>query len=95
MPIASRYSSVIISGTPAKVRSRISFVMTSRNDYLRFMAPPLHGLLRMKGAESVLRIYGKKEEKDIGHVFHLNCHQPLADQCNDEQCAFFRAHMDK
>lgn len=72
-----------------------SFVMTSRHDYLRFMAPPLHALLRMKGVESVLKIYGTKDQKDIGHVFHLNCHKSLADQCNDEQCAFFRAHCVK
>ena len=72
-----------------------AFVMTAKNDYLRMMAPPLHLLLRMKGVESVLRIYGEKSRKDIGHVFHLNCHLPLADQCNDEQCAFFRAHMAK
>ena len=72
-----------------------AFVMTSRNDYLRMMAPPLHGLLRMKGVKSVLRIYGKKSQKEIGHVFHLNCKSNLADQCNDDQCAFFRAQMDK
>ena len=67
--------------------------MSAKHDYLRFMAPPLHILLKTKGVESVLRIYGTKEEKEIGHVFHLNCHLPLADQCNDEQAAFFRAHM--
>ena len=70
-----------------------AFVMSAKHDYLRFMAPPLHILLKTKGVESVLRIYGTKEEKEIGHVFHLNCHLPLADQCNDEQAAFFRAHM--
>ena len=70
-----------------------AFVMTSRNDYLKMMGPPLHWLLRWKRVESVLKIYGKKEEKEIGHVFHLNCHFPLADQCNDEEAAFFRAHM--
>ena len=72
-----------------------AFVMTAKNDYLRLMAPPLHIMLRMKGVESILRIYGEKSRKDIGHVFHLNCHLPLADQCNDEQCAFFRAHIVK
>ena len=72
-----------------------AFVMTAKNDYLRMMAPPLHILLKMKGVESVLKIYGQKDQKEIGHVFHLNCHLALADQCNDEQCAFFRAHMDK
>ena len=69
-----------------------AFVMTARNDYLRFMARPLHLLLRLKGVESRLKIYGKKEQKEIGHVFHLNCYFPLADQCNDEEAAFFRAH---
>lgn len=48
--------------------------------------------LKLKGVESRLKIYGKKEEKDMGHVFHLNCRLPQADQCNDEQCAFFLAH---
>jgi acetyl esterase/lipase len=70
-----------------------AFVMTSRNDYLRLMAPPLYALLRLKGVESVLRIYGEKDRKDIGHVFHLNCHLEEADRCNDDQCAFFRSHM--
>lgn len=72
-----------------------AFVMTSRNDYLRLMAPPLHWILRFKGVKSVLRIYGKKSQKNVGHVFHLNCHLDLAAQCNDDECAFFRAHMDK
>jgi acetyl esterase/lipase len=70
-----------------------AFVMTSRNDYLRFMGPPMHWLLKLKGGESVLRIYGKKSQKEIGHVFHLNCKSELADRCNDEQAAFFRKHM--
>jgi len=70
-----------------------AFVMTAQNDYLKMMGPPLHWLLRWKRVESVLKIYGKKEDKEIGHVFHLNCHLPLADQCNDEEAAFFRKHI--
>ena len=70
-----------------------AFVMSAANDYLKFMAPMLHARLKLKGVESRLKIYGKKEEKDMGHVFHLNCHLPQADVCNDEQCAFFRTHM--
>ena len=69
-----------------------AFVMSAANDYLKFMAPMLHARLKLKGVESRLKIYGKKEEKEMGHVFHLNCHLPQADQCNDEQCAFFLAH---
>ena len=70
-----------------------AFVMSAQYDYLKFMAKPLHRLLKRKGVESKLKIYGKRGEKEIGHVFHVNCKLPLADQCNDEQCAFFRAHM--
>ena len=70
-----------------------AFVMTGRYDYLKFMAAPLHLLLRLKGVKSKLRIYGKKDQKEIGHVFHLNCRLELADECNDAQCAFFRKHI--
>ena len=70
-----------------------SFVMTSKNDYLRMMAPPLHWILKRKGVESILKIYGTKAQKEIGHVFHVNCRSAVADQCNDDQCAFFRAHL--
>ena len=70
-----------------------AFVMSAQNDYLRFMAAPLHRILKKKGVESILKIYGTKAQKEIGHVFHLNCHSELADQCNDEQTAFFKAHI--
>lgn len=70
-----------------------AFVMSAANDYLRFMAKPMYKLLRRKGVEAQLHIYGTKEQKEIGHVFHLNCRSPLADQCNDAQCAFFHSHI--
>ena len=70
-----------------------AFVMSAQNDYLRFMAKPMRGLLRRRGVETVLRIYGEKQQKEVGHVFHLNCRLPQADRCNDEQTAFFRAHI--
>lgn len=70
-----------------------AFVMSAANDYLRFMAKPMYRLLRRRGVEAKLRIYGTKAQKEIGHVFHVNCKLPLADICNDDQCAFFRAHI--
>ena len=70
-----------------------AFVMSAANDYLRMMAKPMYRLLRRKGVEAKLKIYGKKEQKEVGHVFHVNCKLPLADVCNDEQCAFFREHL--
>ena len=70
-----------------------AFVMSAQNDYLRYMAAPLHRIFKKKGVESILKIYGTKAQKDIGHVFHLNCRSELADKCNDEQTAFFKAHI--
>lgn len=70
-----------------------AFVMSAEHDYLKFMAAPLHRKLKKAGVECQLHIYGTKEQKEVGHVFHLNCKLDLASQCNDEQCAFFRAHM--
>ena len=29
----------------------------------------------------------------IGHCFHLDCRSDIAAKCNDDECAFFRAHM--
>lgn len=70
-----------------------AFVMSSGNDYLKIMAAPLHMLLKWKGVESRLRIFGTKKDKELGHVFHLNCKLPQADICNDMECQFFRDHM--
>ena len=70
-----------------------AIVMSAANDFLKFMAKPMYRLLRRKGVQTQLHIYGTKAEKEIGHVFHLNCKLPLAAKCNDDQCAFFRAHI--
>lgn len=70
-----------------------AIVMSSANDFLKRMAKPMYRLLRRRGVEARLHIYGTRAQKEIGHVFHVNCKLPLAAQCNDDQCAFFRAHM--
>lgn len=70
-----------------------AFVMTAQNDYLKFMAAPVARFLRRKGVETEFKIYGTKAQKEVGHVFHVNCHLELAKECNDAQCAFFKAHV--
>lgn len=70
-----------------------AFVMTAENDYLKFMAAPLYRKLKRRGVEAELHIYGTKEQKEIGHVFHVNCKLELAAKCNDDECNFFRKHM--
>lgn len=70
-----------------------AFVMSAQNDYLKFMAAPLYRGLKRKGVEAELHIYGTKEQKEVGHVFHVNCKLELAAKCNDDECAFFRKHL--
>ncbi|MBR4462546.1 MAG: alpha/beta hydrolase [Erysipelotrichaceae bacterium] len=70
-----------------------AFVMTAYHDFLKFMAKPLYNRLKRLGVEAEYHIYGSKEQKEIGHVFHLNCRSELADRCNDEECEFFRKHL--
>ncbi len=70
-----------------------AFVMTAHNDFLKFMAYPFYLKLKVLGIESEYHIYGSRQQKDIGHVFHLDCRSKEADRCNDEECAFFRRHI--
>jgi len=38
---------------------------------------------------------GKDSDTATGHVFHVNISLPEATQCNDAQCAFFKAMLRK
>ena len=67
-----------------------AFIMSSANDFLLPCARPMFEHLQEKGIESVCEIYGTEDQKEIGHVFHLNIHHPLARECNDAECEFFR-----
>ena len=57
------------------------------------LAKPLYKKLKRLGVDAELHIYGKKEDKHMGHVFHVNCHLPEAVVCNDDECNFFRRYM--
>jgi acetyl esterase/lipase len=70
-----------------------AFVMSAANDFLLPQARPLFEHLQKQGSESVLKIYGAAEQKEAGHVFHLNILSPLARECNNEECEFFKNHI--
>ena len=88
-------------GTPAElldVKAHIGegyppcFVMSSTGDFLRENAAPMGEFLESQGVESVVRIYGDEETRP-GHVFHVDVRDPIGRQSNDDECAFFRAHL--
>lgn len=70
-----------------------SFIMTSHCDFLRDEAEPMYQLLKEKGIECEYHIYGAEDRKDIAHVFHCNMRLPEAKKCNDEECEFFKRHI--
>lgn len=70
-----------------------SFVMGAVNDGLTVMMKPLCRRMKKLGIEHESHVYGTKDQKEIGHVFHVNCKLELAAKCNDDECEFFRRHM--
>ncbi len=70
-----------------------SVVMSASHDYLKFMAAPMYRILKRRGVEARLDLYGEKGQEEYCHVFHVNCYLEGAARCNDEQCEFFRKHM--
>jgi acetyl esterase/lipase len=67
-----------------------AFIMSSHRDFLLPQAQPMYDLLKSKGIEAVIKIYGAPNRRDIGHVFHVNMNLPEAKLCNDDECNFFR-----
>ena len=67
-----------------------AFITTACNDFLRENAEPMYLFLREKGIPCSWKCYGTPENKQIGHVFHVNILLPEAVLCNDDAAAFFR-----
>ena len=70
-----------------------TFVMSAGSDFLLPHAKPMHDFLTDTGIECQLKIYGNPKQKDAGHVFHVNILSPLAKECNDDECQFFKKHV--
>lgn len=67
-----------------------TFFMTAVDDFLKDDAPLLQHALMKQEVPFVFRFYGDSENR-LGHVFHCDVKSEAARQCNDEECAFFRA----
>ncbi len=67
-----------------------TFVVTGSNDFLKDQAKPFYELLKSKGVKAEYKLYGKEDETQYSHVFHLNMKLAEGKVCNDEECEFFR-----
>ena len=70
-----------------------AFITTGTHDFLRNLAEPMYELLRSRGVEAQWKCYGREDDKNIGHVFHVNILLPEAIQCNDDAAEFFRQYV--
>ena len=62
----------------------------SKEKYREYLAS---GFANEQAMADLVKWYGSKEKEEVGHVFHVNCRLPEADQCNDEECAFFNRYV--
>ena len=70
-----------------------AFIATFSGDFLRENARPMYEFLAEKGIPAQWKCYGAPDDKQIGHVYHINILKPEAVQCNDDAAAFFRQHV--
>ena len=70
-----------------------AFVMTAYHDNLKVHGQPMYELLKEKNIDCVLKEYGSEEQKEITHVFHVNCKLEEAARCNEDTCRFFKEHL--
>lgn len=69
-----------------------AFVFSSYCDFLYSECEPMQQLLASRGVEAVCKIYGTKEAKEIGHVFHVDMNLAEGEKANLDQISFFNAH---
>lgn len=70
-----------------------SFVMTAANDFLHDCAKPMYEKLLSLGVDAKMKEYGRKEQEEVAHVFHINIKLPEATACNDDECEFFKEYV--
>ena len=68
------------------------YLMSATGDFLRPQADILKEQLEKNGIEYVMKIYGSQSDA-LPHVFHVNIRFKAADECNTEECEFFRKHL--
>lgn len=71
-----------------------AFVFSAENDFLVTECEPFAEFLRQKGIKTEAKIYGKKEDVEVGHVFHINLRLPVGEEANREQADFFKSLID-
>ena len=67
-----------------------AYVFSAENDFLVTECLPFAEFLKQKGITVRAKIYGKKEDVEVGHVFHVNLRLPVGEEANKDQTDFFK-----
>ena len=67
-----------------------SFIMTSEGDFLAPAALPMVNALKELNVPVEYHYYGNPDNV-LGHVFHCNIRLPDAQQCNRDECEWFKS----
>ena len=71
-----------------------TYLMTALGDFLHEQVPVIEKQFDKFEIEHVTKMYGT-EDNPLSHIFHCNMRSEDAKICNDEECQFFKAHMNK
>lgn len=71
-----------------------TYLASACHDFLLENTAPMHEHLAKLGIECQMKIYGTREQEEMGHVFHINIKLPGAQTCNENECKFFKAHCE-
>ena len=72
-----------------------TYIFSASQDMMLPKCRPFAAFLRKKGIRVQSRVYGKKEDSEAGHVFHVNMRLPLGERCNKDQINFFKRQLEK
>ena len=71
-----------------------TLIMTSNGDFLKDNGEPFAKYLTGKGVENEYHYYDP-QDRQLGHVFHIAIRTEDAILCNDRECRFMKAHLNK
>lgn len=72
-----------------------TYIFSCYNDFLLTECKPMADFLASRNIEVESCIYGSKEAKEVGHVFHCNMYLEEGEKANMAQLTFFKKHFDK
>lgn len=70
-----------------------SYLMTATGDFMRKDPKYMIREFKKKNVQYRYKVYGTKEKR-LPHVFHVNIRTPEAEECNMEECNFFKSFLE-